>query len=146
MYCTNNTYYADRMKYIKLLYSRHLERGHQPEQLKRILLKAHKKLRTKKWALQPPSTELPLHAAPKGPRRTFLHFDYHANNIPASTDRCSYKKHCSKFEQLLDITPPTICYHRPTNIGDLANRAKLYQAAIKEVSHYMGSIEKGLNP
>ena len=103
---------------------------------------------TKKRRLSKPpqATELQLPAEPQGPRQMFLHLNYHANNIPASIIRHHWEKYCSKFEQLLKVTPPTIRYHQPKNIGDITTQAKLHQAAGKEASLYMEEYQKGLDP
>ena len=142
-YREQNTHYSDYLRFTKLLYVRHLERGHQAATLKPLFLDAHAKIKQQRTEPPPPPPEEreedPLHAS-------YLHWEYHMDDLPSKTIRSSYDKNCNTFEEALGVSAPKICYHRPKNIGDMATQARLHQADGLPASHYMGEFQRGLNP
>ena len=145
-YKEQNTYYADYLKFARLLYKRLIARGWSPSYLKPIFLKAHAKL--KAIATQPtsePSTPPTVNTSAKL-RKLFLHLQYHPEDVPRRVIRGLYDTYCAKFGELLGVEPITIAYSRAENIGDLATGARLYQAPGLPASHYMGEFKQGLDP
>ena len=123
-----NSKHSDYIRYTKYLYRRHLERGHTAQVIRPYFLEAHHKL--EQPAPQPRDDQVvpaPSNSPTTESRPSYLHFEYHQNDIPGKTVRRIYKTHCSDFEQTLGISPPRMCYSRPKNIGDLATQARLHE-------------------
>jgi hypothetical protein len=73
-----------------------------------------------------------------------LHLEYHPNDIPRKQLRQIYNEHLghiverSKFDGGLSIDRSIIAYHRPPNLRDLLQSAKLHETKGGEVSTYFG--------
>ena len=140
-YSAQNTYHEDYLKFAVLLYRRYRARGHQPSTLRRYFLAAHNKLFSKAI----PEKPLIL-TSPGEKRQSFLHCQYNAADPPGRALISLQAKHCSAFQQELNLLPPKICYSRPKNIGDIATQTTLHQDPAKPASHFFGEFQKGLDP
>ena len=146
-YNAQNTRHSDFIRYTKCLYGRHLERGHSASVVRPYFLKAQHKLNQ---AVQQPGEDrvdpAPSIQQTNKNRPSYLHFEYHQNDILGRTVRRIYNAHWSDFEQKLGLSPPRMCYSRPKNIDDLTTQAKLHEPPSKPASYFMGEYQQGLNP
>ena len=145
-YREQNTLHSDYLHFATTLYRHLLARSHRSEDILPIFLQAHRKILapTSHPTQQPTTPTLAL--PPTNERRLFLHFKFHPNDIPRSTIRRLYDKHCAPFERKLRIKRPTIAYSRPRNIRDHVSQAKLHEAPGRSSKYHMGEYEKGLDP
>jgi hypothetical protein len=68
----------------------------------------------------------------------FLHMQYHPRNISKGGICQIYSEICEEvFARELDIKQFTIAYSRPTTIGSVVAKSKLFQVEGQEVSKYI---------
>lgn len=144
-YWLQNTRYSDCVKYTLLLYCRRLARGHLPDDVLPYFKQAHQRLQPQ--ANQPPqqeeeeeeaSTLDPNNLFPKEECPSYLHFIYDKHDIQARVIQQLHSQHCSSFQKKVGLLPPTVCYARPKNIGDLATKAIVHEPPGKPASYFMG--------
>ena len=96
------------------------------------IVEADKKIQLERQSHTPPATT-PL----TNKERVFLHFEYHANDIPKSKVRALFNTTCKDiFETTLGIKQLTIAYSRSNNIQESVTKAKLHQAPGRESNKY----------
>ena len=135
-YWRQNTKYSDFVHYSSLLFKRHVLQGWDQAVLTRVFSSALNKLYQ--------SLEAPPQAPDDAPdvdsrERLFLHMQFHPEDIPKGDVRQIYSDVCEElFADELDIKQFTIAYSRPTTIGSVVAKSKLFQVEGTIVSHYIG--------
>jgi hypothetical protein len=134
-YWRQNTKYSDFVHFSSLLFWHHCLQGWDQEVLRQVFSSALNKLFKN---LEAP-TPAPANAPEIDPReRLFLHMQYHPKDIPKDEIRQIYSDVCEElFARELNIKQFTIAYSRPTTIGSVVAKSKLFEVEGQEVSKYI---------
>ena len=134
-YWRQNTKYSDFVHFSSLLFRRHCLQGWDQEVLRQVFSSALNKLFK--------NLEVPAPAPANAPEidpleRLFLHMQYHPKDIPKDEIRQIYSDVCEElFARELNIKQFTIAYSRPTTIGSVVAKSKLFEVEGQEVSKYI---------
>ena len=135
-YWRQNTKYSDFVHFSSLLFRRHCLQGWNQDVLKRIFSSALNKLYKSLEAPTPAPVTAPEEISSR--EHLFLHMQYHPRDIPKSDIRKIYSEVCEElFAEELDIKQFTIAYSRPTTIGSVVAKSKLFEVEGQEVSKYI---------
>ena len=148
-YYAHNTHRRDYISFVKLLYTRLLNRGWKKEVIMPIFLDAAERVesRPKHSVLQQQQQQQDRSKDGPPDDTVFVHVQYHPFDIPRRQYRQLFEEHLGSIcRDTLGKERPVIAYSRLPNIGEYVTQAKLHEAPGETSDIIMGEYRDGLDP